>query len=443
MDGAAPDTLSQLRAGRLAGLERLDLSCGLTAFPREIFALAESLEVLNLSGNALQSLPDDLPRLRRLRVLFCSDNRFTELPAVLGRCARLDIVGFKANRIEHVPEAALAPSLRWLILTDNRVEALPDSLGRCTRMQKLMLAGNRLRALPATLADCRNLELLRVSANAFETVADALPEPLLALPRLSWLALAGNPYNDAHETQTAQAQPVARIPWSALQLRARLGEGASGVIHEALWQRADAPPQAVAVKLFKGSITSDGLPRSEMAASIAAGAHRHIVGVEGRVGEHPDGTQGLVLRKIPPGFTNLAAPPSLASCTRDVYADGTRFSAARAQRIARGIAAALAHLHARGLAHGDLYAHNILVDDAGDSLLGDFGAASFLPAGDAARSDALMRMDRRALGWLFDELAERCDDARALDSVRVAAQGPDSERTPVRRGPPSGHAFQN
>jgi len=92
---------------------------GLTEFPREIFDLADSLEVLNLSGNALSSLPDDLHRLTRLRVLFCSDNLFTELPDCLGQCAALTMVGFKGNRIERVPGAALPPLLRWLILTDN------------------------------------------------------------------------------------------------------------------------------------------------------------------------------------------------------------------------------------------------------------------------------------------------------------------------------------
>ena len=96
-------TLAQLRAGQLAGLTRLDLAENLTAFPPEIFDLADSLEILNLSGNQFAALPDDLPRLRRLRILFCSDNQFTELPAVLGQCAGLEMVGFKANRIRTVP----------------------------------------------------------------------------------------------------------------------------------------------------------------------------------------------------------------------------------------------------------------------------------------------------------------------------------------------------
>ena len=146
------DTLAQLRAGQLSGITRLDLACGLTEFPREIFDLADSLEVLNLSGNALSSLPDDLHRLTRLRVLFCSDNLFTELPACLGQCAALTMVGFKANRIERVPGAALPPLLRWLILTDNCITELPAELGERPHLQKLMLAGNRLQRLPRELA---------------------------------------------------------------------------------------------------------------------------------------------------------------------------------------------------------------------------------------------------------------------------------------------------
>lgn len=412
------ETLQRLRAGRLFGATRLDLrGCGLEDLPPEVLTLGDSLQTLDLSANRLDRLPEGLARLTKLETLFCSDNHFTRLPPVLGRCARLDIVGFKANQIADVPAEALPHSLRWLILTDNSIDTLPDSIGQCTRLQKLMLAGNRLRALPATLAQCRRLELLRIAANHFETVDAALPDWLLALPRLAWLAHAGNPFSAEREAQALQAQPIPLIAWSQLQVQAVLGAGASGVIHAASWQTAGGAARPVAVKLFKGAVTSDGLPRSEMAACIAAGEHPHIVGVEGRVHGHPDGIEGLVLRIIPPRFRNLAGPPSFASCTRDVYPEGLRLSAAPALRIARGIRSALSQLHERGLVHGDLYAHNILVDEDGDSLLGDFGAASFLPA-DAPRRAALQRLDRRAFGWLVDELAQHCDDPAALDVER-------------------------
>ena len=389
------NTLEDLRAGRLAGSRRLKLACGLTEFPREIFELAETLEILDLSGNALTALPDDLPRLRKLRILFCSDNPFIELPAVIGQCAALEMVGFKANRIARVPAAALPPKLRWLILTDNEIAELPPEIGRCRRLQKLMLAGNRLQSLPPEMANCTRLELLRISANQLSS----LPEWLLSLPRLSWLAFAGNPFC----ADAAAPVDVSRIHWDDLQVSHPLGEGASGVIHQAQWQS-----QPVALKLFKGAVTSDGLPLNEMHACIAAGEHPHLIPVLGKLEAHPDDAHGLVMALIDDSFRNLAGPPSLDSCTRDVYPAAAEFDLESVVRIARGIASAAEHLHAQGIMHGDLYAHNILHGADGHPLLGDFGAASFVAAEDRATAEALQRIEVRAFACLLEELLERC-----------------------------------
>ncbi|ROL89998.1 leucine-rich repeat-containing protein kinase family protein [Pseudomonas chlororaphis] len=410
------DTLAQLRAGQLTGLKRLDLSCGLSEFPREIFDLADSLEVLNLSGNALSSLPDDLHRLTRLRVLFCSDNLFTEMPACVGQCAQLSMVGFKANRIERVPAAALPPLLRWLILTDNRIEELPDELGQRPHLQKLMLSGNRLTRLPQSLGQCQQLELIRIAANRLS----ALPAFLLGLPRLTWLAYAGNPLES--EADAAALESVARIPWAELEVQQRLGEGASGVIHQARWQPPGQAPSEVAVKLYKGSMTSDGSPLHEMNACISAGRHPNLIRVEGRISDHPEGQNGLVMQLIEPSYRNLAALPSLASCTRDIYDESTRFSADAALRMARGIASVGAHLHRQGITHGDLYGHNILWNPQGECLLGDFGAASFHALADTEETRALQRIEVRAFGILLEELLARVESGLSpLQHERLAA----------------------
>ncbi|CAG9220641.1 Protein kinase [Paraburkholderia tropica] len=397
-------TLEQLRAGRLAGARQLKLACGLTEFPREIFDLADTLEVLDLSGNALTSLPDDLPTLRHLRILFASNNPFTELPPMLGDCASLSMVGFKANRIRHVRASALPPKLRWLILTDNAIDTLPPEIGERPQLQKLMLAGNRLRALPETMAACERLELLRVSANRL----DGLPDWLLRLPRLAWLAYAGNPLNAVREQTALADASVPDIDWHTLALGQTLGEGASGVTHRATRLLKDGHPvEAVAVKLFKGAVTSDGLPELEMAACLQAGRHPNLIPVLGKAAGHPLGEHGLVMALIDPAFGNLGGPPSLESCTRDVYAADALFDRTAALRIARGIASAARHLHRRGIMHGDLYAHNILHDGAGHALLGDFGAASLFDARDASLAKALERIEVRAFGCLVEELGQR------------------------------------
>jgi Protein kinase domain/Leucine rich repeat len=414
--------LEQLTSGQLIGIKRLDLSCGLTEFPREIFDLADSLEILNLSDNQLSSLPDDLPRLHKLRIIFCSDNLFTELPVVLGQCKNLTMVGFKANQISRVPAEALAPTLRWLILTDNRIQSLPSSIGQCRQMQKLMLAGNQLRDLPSELAECTNLELLRLSANRFS----ALSTWLLTMPRLAWLAIADNPMTDSFEA-ARQASSIAMIDWQDIELGAKLGEGASGVIYQAKRRQTDESLKEVAVKLFKSAVTSDGMPRSEMAASIAVRLHPNIVGVLGQVSDHPSGAMGLVMPLIASEYANLAQPPSLESCTRDVYAPETVLNLSQVCSLGHGIAQAVEHLHALGILHGDLYAHNILYNAEGHGLLGDFGAASFLSANDSGMAQTLQRIEVRAFGIFLGEMLALCPESddvveQAFKSKLVALQ---------------------
>ncbi len=361
-------------------------------------------------------------------MLFCSGNPFTELPPVLGRCEQLEMVGFKSCRIETVTAAALPPRLRWLILTDNLVESIPPELGRCHRLQKLMLAGNRLRELPPELAACERLELLRVAANQLQ----ALPGWLTAMPQLAWLAFGGNPINAELEAAALAQADIAELDWSRLQLQQQLGEGASGVIHRA-WLADGQTRQAIALKRFKGEVTSDGLPQSEMAAWLHAGTHPGLVPVLGRVSGQPDGAQRLAMPLVGPEFRNLAGPPSLASCTRDIYAHDASYSLGEVVTLARGIAQATAHLHRYGILHGDLYGHNILHDGTGHARLGDFGAASlFDPNGSA---QALQRIEARAFGCLLEELLERCPDRdkrrTRLESLRDDCLAPQVARRPL------------
>ncbi|SFL50873.1 leucine-rich repeat-containing protein kinase family protein [Methylobacterium pseudosasicola] len=391
------ETLAALRRGALAGARELRLPDGLSEFPREIFGLADTLEVLDLGRGGFTDLPDDLGRLNHLRVLFASGNRFERLPPVLGDCPTLSQLGFRGCGIREVPAEALPRDLRWLTLTDNAIETLPDALGERPLLQKLMLAGNRIARLPASLAAADNLELIRLSCNRLDT----LPPWLARLPRLAWISYAGNPAEPITEPN-----PSTPVPWAALEIGDLLGEGASGRVYRTVWHDPFGP-QAVALKLFKGAMTSDGLPEREMEACLAAGTHAALTGALGRLVDHPDGAQGLLLRLLPAQWRVLAGPPSLASCSRDVYDPALRLNTEKALKIASAVAEAVAHLHGRGLIHGDVYAHNTLWDaETGAAVLSDFGAASALAAG--AEGAALRRVEVRAVGILMNELVDRC-----------------------------------
>lgn len=160
-----------------------------------------------------------------------------------------------------------------------------------------------------------------------------------------------------------------------------------------------------------------------MNACIAAGSHAHLIDPLGNIVDHPDRDQrGLVLELIPPTFKILGLPPSMQSCTRDNFTEDAKLSFQFITKVLMGIASAAQHIHIRGISHGDLYAHNILVDESGYPLFGDFGAAtvyksaaSSLNEGEAA---LIERLEVCAFGWLVDDLIKQCTDFESIKPLQ-------------------------
>ena len=83
------------------------------------------------------------------------------------------------------------------------------------------------------------------------------------MPRLTWLAVAGNPC-------FAPAPPrgsLQQVAYADLSLGDKVGEGTSGVVYKADWKG-----QSVAVKLYKAELSSDGRSIDEVLASFGLGS---------------------------------------------------------------------------------------------------------------------------------------------------------------------------
>lgn len=400
-------TLEELKTGQLKGAKHIKIACGLYEFPIEILDLADTLEILDLSQNNLSSLPPNFDKLSKLKIAFFSDNLFTELPEVLGKCQSLEMIGFKSNQIKIVSEKALPKITRWLILTNNQIEIIPKSLGNCYRLQKLALAGNKIKKLPDEMVNCQNLELIRISAN----LLTEFPNWLLQLPKLSWVAYAGNPFSEMAQIPNNLSQ----IEWTDLTINEQLGQGASGIIYKSTLKGFD---NEVAVKIFKGEVTSDGLPLNEMNACMAAGNHPNLVNVLGKIANHPQQKEGLVMSLIPNNYNNLGNPPSFESCSRDVFNQGTNFTISQMLNISKGIASVCKQLHSLGINHGDLYAHNIMFDKDGNNLLGDFGAATFYDV-NSDIAEGLQKIEVRAFGCLLDDMLLNTTEDKLLPNIKL------------------------
>lgn len=366
-----------------------------------------TLTKLNLPRCNLSSLPSELPSLvPNLSILFCPNNRFEELPALVGQCSKLQMVSFKDNGMKRVHPDALQPQLRWLILTGNAIETIPETIGRCSKLQKLMLSGNALKVLPESIDKLTSLELIRLACNDLQEP----PMKLLRLPGLRWVALSRNPFLEDviskrnPETLASLDDPVLiDTEWPIL------GQGAGGITRKVTWNE-----KFVAVKTFAGELTSDGSPQDERAISVAAASLEDpsLIKLLGQTV-----SAGSLVMEFLDGYEALAGPPSMASCSRDVYGDRT-LSADIAWTIAKNLLRVLHKLHSeKAICHGDFYAHNILVNlDTQSVKLSDFGAAFFYdPDSDYGR--LLQRVELRSYSVLVEELHGLASNTATEDSL--------------------------
>lgn len=388
---------------------------------------------LDLFNTNISSLPSSLPTcLPNLSILFCMKNKFTVVPAVIGQCPKLQMVSFKSNSLREIHPQALNTQLRWLILTDNQLTSIPSTIGRCIQLQKCMLSGNLLESLPPEIANCHNLELIRLASNRLKEP----PMALLQLPKLSWVAFSGNPFlfqscDDGGSSSHAQVQTMEEkhgvqlkeFPQDELDDPSKgieLGMGASGITRKytlkTFKRYHDEEPDDngrvaelvdVAVKEYYSTITSDGNPQEERKISMIASSLgcQSLINVLGQTKK-----RNLVMELLT-DYQVLAGPPSMETCSRDVYEEGMKISIKRATAIVEHLLFALMKLHEKGICHGDFYGHNILISNNIDEnrvWLTDFGAA-FLYNENSQYGKLVEAVERRAFGHLVREVSHLLD----------------------------------
>lgn len=345
---------------------------------------------LDLPNCGISSLPIGLPEaLPNLSILFLSKNEFSEVPALLGRCKNLQMMAFRDNQLESIHPDALQPHTRWLILTNNKLQGLPDEIGNCRDLQKLMLSGNQITCLPNSISQCQKLELVRLASNKLS----APPMDLLKIPSLRWAGLSDNPFLD----DVVVDVPSLKVLDVVEDDGEVLGRGAGGVTRKVTFQG-----ESVAVKQYQGQMTSDGTPEHERKISCATSSlsSKCLIKV---LGETPSGS--LVMEYLH-NYDALAGPPSMKSCSRDVYEDPSPIvHGEQAERLISALLDGLAELHGLGLVHADFYGHNILYNaETNDVRLSDFGAAYFYDK-KAPYGKLLQQTEMRAFGVLVAEVA--------------------------------------
>lgn len=386
---------------KIEEVKELSLSgCTGVALPEdtEVWSRFKSLKKLDLNNSSLTELPDEMDVLApSLEILFLSENKFDAIPDVIGKLSHLRVLSLRGNQLSELSSSNLpASSLVWLILTNNQIKRISADIGQLKGLQKLMLSHNEITTVPSELGDCKMLELVRLANNNI----NSMPTEILSLPKLAWMSLSGNPMSHSPKS----SEKVIKEKDIIIDHKHVLGKGASGVVYRGTYQ-----DKQVAVKIFKEqSKGSDGNAEDEMAINGLINNPLAISAIGVIESKGAPGTYGGLVMNLLSGTYSLGKVPSFDTVTRDAgpSREATHMSRESIMSVIWNIASALEYIHSSsvGVSHSDVYLHNILKDDEGVSRLSDWGASYVYDRNNAQMAPMIERIEVLAFGRLIQNL---------------------------------------
>uniref|UniRef100_A0A8C1IZQ1 PH domain leucine-rich repeat-containing protein phosphatase 2 n=1 Tax=Cyprinus carpio TaxID=7962 RepID=A0A8C1IZQ1_CYPCA len=150
-------------------LETLDLQHNkLRELPESFFYKALNLKYLNVSANALETIPPSSQSeesLSTLQELYLTGNKLNE------NCAAL-LVGHQNLRVLH--------------MAYNQLQSFPASkLSKLEVLEELNLSGNKLKTIPSTVSSCKRLHTLIAHSNHISVFPEVLSLPEIKLVDVS------------------------------------------------------------------------------------------------------------------------------------------------------------------------------------------------------------------------------------------------------------------
>lgn len=150
--GSTEQVKALIYACKIKNLLNLD-SLQLTRVPAPVLEI-KGLRRLNLSNNALETLPDNFfSSLPDLTTLLLDNNQINHLSENLKQSTKLQKLDVSNNQLTALPEAiGQLIGLKHLNVANNYLEEMPDSLVNCTHLEHLYFRGNELKSIPSAIA---------------------------------------------------------------------------------------------------------------------------------------------------------------------------------------------------------------------------------------------------------------------------------------------------
>ena len=382
----------------------------------EVFDCENRLSWLILTNNDLKSLPPSIGKLKHLRKFAISGNLLTSLPSEMANCREMELMRLSDNLLMEVPDWLWKlPKLAWLAIMGN--PAFPCRLLQDSSQEKENSSssiGAVLKTLPVFKRDHGNTNY--VGELGTSKFALQVNEKELLGAGGSGKVLKGRMTFESTEKNVA----VKYFDVSSL-----IGNAARG---RPLVASDGAVENEIEILARLGNIFSD----NSKLGNIVYGKYKFqtcgTVRVLGLVQDEEGVYSGAVLDLLD-GYEKLGERPNFDTVTRDWFskdcvlgdyplAEQIRTENLHTQVLNSNLASDLTQIGIQvtgtmkrlaefGIYHGDMYAHNIIArrfqDQTIDTVLADYGAATYIPEGDMQRQ-YYEKLEVRALGYLLDDL---------------------------------------
>ncbi|TRY72380.1 hypothetical protein TCAL_04746 [Tigriopus californicus] len=156
--------------GQLTNLSSLLLNQnGITSLSGPALSHLTKLKVLDVSGNQLTAIPDQISALTALTTLNLANNAIESMPVLkeLKSLAHVDLGGNQLKDLSFICHEDLS-LLATLVVAKNRLEALDPNLAKLVSLKKLDASDNPLPSVPGELADLSRMKELLLQNNPLQ-----------------------------------------------------------------------------------------------------------------------------------------------------------------------------------------------------------------------------------------------------------------------------------
>lgn len=215
-DGVLPTTLFDL-----ISLNYLEISdTTLTSVPAGIGKLGNLLN-LALHRNKIESIPDDVTELNKLKFMDISFNQLTSLPQSF-TLPSLHTLNLSNNRLESLPDFRKLEGLSTIFIDHNNLTSFPNGIETLPNLSEIHAASNKISTFPENIKVMTNIKHLDLSENTLKEITCDLSD----CHRLKTLDLKNNPFKDNRlKKMTLQCGTKAVLEYLAKQNQSGGGGG--------------------------------------------------------------------------------------------------------------------------------------------------------------------------------------------------------------------------